>query len=109
MQMEQKVHDKLSGDGSYAWSVGSGKEALSYSKLVSPVYETGNSNECLLFWYNMHGPDVQTFDINIVEKGTGKRTTIWTQQGDQGVGWKKVSFVLIETGFFYKKVERLPK
>ena len=73
--------------------MGSGKDPLSYSKLVSPVYETGNSNECLLFWYNMHGPDVQTFDINIVEKGTGKRTTIWSQQGDQGVGWRKVSFV----------------
>jgi len=77
------------GDGAYAWSVGTGKEPLSYSKLVSPVYETGNSNECLLFWYNMHGPDVQSFDINIVEKGTGKRTTIWSQQGDQGVGWRK--------------------
>ena len=85
------------GDGSYAWSVGSGKEPLSYSKLVSPVYETGNSNECLLFWYCMHGPDVQTFDVNVVEKGSGKRTTVWSREGDQGVGWRKVGFVLIET------------
>jgi len=95
-----------SGDGSYAWSVGSGKEPLSYSRLVSPIYDAGNDNECLLFWYSMHGPDVQSFDINVVEKGTGKRTTVWSMMGDQGSGWKK-TYLTIPPAAFPIKLDQI--
>ena len=81
------------GTGSYVWALPNNLRPLSFARLKSPQFQTeGLGRRCIIFYYNMHGPAVESLYLNVVDKANGQRKVIWSRNLDQGKGWKKVHF-----------------
>jgi len=84
----------VSGDGQYAYleTTGSSCPAGSQARLRSGCFlaETSPSGTCnISFNYHMFGPDVGQLQFAVSKDGGQSWQTIWSQQGSQGINWRK--------------------
>lgn len=83
----------------------SGHPANSKARLISPTF-TSRRTQCLKFWYNMNGQDVDTLNVYVKTQSLGN--VLWSVKKQQGAQWN-VGQVTIRgssqsksvNGFFY--------
>ena len=56
------------------------------ARLVSPLISVSSATtKCLIFWYNMYGPNVGS--LNVYAKTSSLGSPIWSRNGTQGNQW----------------------
>ncbi|XP_035827615.1 MAM and LDL-receptor class A domain-containing protein 1 [Aplysia californica] len=87
------TRDHTTGFGYYMYietsSYNYGDKAVLTSAQISRP--TG-STKCFSMWYSMYGASVNELKVSTVSSGS--RNTIWVKHGNQGPGWKKITYDL---------------
>lgn len=72
--------------GHYIYIEASSRKRYDSAQIVSPSYSSPQGG-CLSFWYNMHGSQIGTLNVNM--KVGSRSTQIWRKSGDQGQRWQQ--------------------
>ena len=81
--------DHTSGKGYYVYlETSTPQKPGDRAVLMSALQPAPTSDSCLLFWYNMFGENVETFNVYSVTDNSNY-TLIWTKSSAQGNVWRQ--------------------